>query len=110
GQRKELELDAPTGRSRWKGSLEVRFSDGSGGEMPLSLSVYVSEGLSLVPPKREEVDPKAGTVRFGLRGGQASHCDYAVAFDGKPERQGVTRFGRQAQEGEPLTVSWQPHG
>lgn len=110
GQRRELELEAPVGRSRWQGKLEVRFADGSTGEMPLSFSLYVSQGLRLVPPKRKEVDPKAGTVRVALKGGQPSRCDYEVAFDGKPPRKGVTRFGRQAREGEPLTVSWAPHG
>lgn len=109
GQRKELAIDAPVGRSRWRGSLEVRFADGTSGEMPLSFSVYLSPGLSLVPPKREDVDPKAGTVRFALKGGKPSHCDYQVAFDGLPPREGVTRFGRNAQEG-PITVSWPPHG
>lgn len=110
GQRKELELDAPVGRTRWRGNLEVRFADGSSGEMPLSFATYVSPGLSLVPPKREEVDPKAGTVRLAMKGGQPSHCDYQVTFDGKAPREGVARFGRQAREGEALTVSWPPHG
>lgn len=110
GQRKELEIDAPTGRSNWRGSLEVHFSDGTSGSMPLSFSVYVSPGLRLVPPKREDVDTRTGNVRFRIEGGQPSHCDYEVAFDGKPTRQGVARFGRDAQDGAPVTVSWAPHG
>jgi len=110
GGRKELELDAPVGRSTWRGNLEVQFGDGTSGEMALSFSVYVSQGLTLVPPKREDVDRRAGTVRFQIRGGKPSHCEYAVAFDGKPERTGVTRFGPDVRDGDVVTVSWPPYG
>lgn len=109
GQRKELAMDAPVGRSAWRGTLEVEFVDGTSGSMPLSFEVYVSPGLKLVPPKREDVDAKAGTLRLAMQGGDTSHCDYEVAFDGKPPRSGVTRFGG-APAGSPLTVSWKPHG
>jgi outer membrane protein OmpA-like peptidoglycan-associated protein len=109
GQRKELSLDAPTGRSSWRGTLEVEFVDGTSGSMPLSFQLYVSPGLQLVPPKRADVDPQGGTVRLAMQGGDASHCEYEVAFDGKASRTGTTRFDG-APAGSPLTVSWKPHG
>lgn len=110
GARKELEIDAPIGRSTWRGNLEVQFADGTSGEMALSFSVYVSAGLTLVPPKREDVDRRAGTVRFRIQGGKPSHCEYSVTFDGKPERSGVTRFGADARDGDYVTVTWPSHG
>lgn len=111
GHRQELSIDAPVGRSRWAGTLVVTFADGTEGEMPLSFSVYVSEGLRFERLEGEgEFDAKAGTLRFAIRGGQPSHCEYTVTFDGKPERKGVTRFGSEVREGDPVVVSWAPHG
>lgn len=109
GDKRELYFDAPLGRSRWTGELEVRFVDGTSGTMPLSFEVLVSAGVSIRPPERSDLDAKAGTLRLVLDGGNADKCQYEVNFDGKPPRRGWTRMAGEAP-GTPITVSWPPHG
>ncbi|HEY0839321.1 MAG TPA: hypothetical protein VGD74_03980, partial [Vulgatibacter sp.] len=53
GAKAELPIDAPLGRTSYRGELEVVFANGSKGSMPLSFEVLVSKGFTIDPPPRE---------------------------------------------------------
>lgn len=108
GAKKELPFDAPVGTTRFTGTLEVLFTDGGEGEMPLSFDVTVSQGLKIVVDEAA-LNLKEGTLGFRLEGGRASKCEHDVVFDGKSPRHGWTRFTGE-EPGTPLTISWPPHG
>lgn len=108
GSKKELFFDAPVGTTRFTGALEVLFTDGGEGEMPLSFDVTVSPGLKIVVDE-SALDLKRGSLGFRLEGGRAAKCEHDVVFDGKSPRHGWTRFSGEPA-GTPLTIAWNPHG
>ena len=107
GKRHAFPLDAAPGTTRLQGSLAVTFQDGGTGELPLDFEVKVWRPLSIEAPE-ERLRLGKGELDVKLSA-PAGKCEYRVAFDGKDERHGWTRFA-----GEPagtwLTVSWPTHG
>ena len=61
GQRVELPLDVPVGEHTCAGTLALRLSDGSEGEMPLSFTVRMLPSLTLTVD-RASVDLQAATL------------------------------------------------
>ncbi|AKU91411.1 OmpA family protein [Vulgatibacter incomptus] len=108
GSKRELLIDAPVGKTRYEGTLDVVFANGTSGSMPVAFEVLVSKGFTIDPPPKEWFDAKAGTLSFTMTG-VADHCEYDVLFDGKPARQGVERFSGEPA-GTKLTLSWPTHG
>lgn len=107
GRSAELAFDAPKGTHHYQGRLKVEFTDGSGGEMPLSFEVTVGGPPKLDVPY-ERMDLKASTLELAMDA-PASRCEYQILFDGKPDRAGVREFAGE-EPGSWLRVSWQPHG
>jgi outer membrane protein OmpA-like peptidoglycan-associated protein len=107
GGKKELHFDAPIGMSRFEGALAVLFTDGTGGEMPLSFEVLVSEGLK-VTVDEPKLDLARGRLVFVLNGA-ADKCEHEVIFDGKSAQRGWTRFAGEPA-GTPLHIDWTPYG
>ncbi len=103
GTVQRFELPTPVGTWRFKGTLTVRFQNGSGGAMPLDLEVETS-GPFVVDSSYERLRLDKGELDVTLSR-PAGRCEHEVTIEDKPVRQGQTSFA-----GEPpgtwLTISW----
>jgi outer membrane protein OmpA-like peptidoglycan-associated protein len=107
GRSVDLTFDAPRGTHHYQGTLSVEFTDGTGGEMPLSFDVTVSGPPKLQVPY-ERVDLPASALELAMDAA-AGKCEYDVLFDGKPDVKGVKEFGGEAP-GTWLRLAWKAHG
>jgi outer membrane protein OmpA-like peptidoglycan-associated protein len=106
GAKPRLEFDAPVGVSTFRGTLEVRFPNGSSGSVPLDLSVEVAPPF-VVETSKERIDVAKGEMQLALNR-PAGRCDYQVLIEGKP-----VRIGSESFSGEPagtwLKLAWRKY-
>ena len=108
GQRVELPLAVPVGQHDCTGSLSLRLSDGSEGEMPLSFQVQMLPTLEL-SIDRDSVDLEAATLTATLSRPAAELEITAYGLDGITLGAVRHTLGG-APAGEPITVEFDGGG
>ncbi|MCA3014085.1 MAG: OmpA family protein [Myxococcaceae bacterium] len=105
GVTRTVELDAPVGKTSWKGLLTVNLPNASTASMSLEFETVVALPLELKLDKDQDVDLARRTITFRLNNpaGKA-HLTVLlesgdVAFDGEVPFEGEA-------PGTPLSVSW----
>jgi hypothetical protein len=109
GVTRTIELDAPIGKTTWKGELTVNFPNASTGTMPLEFETVVAVPLELKVDKDKDVDLDERTITFRLTNPAGKAQLRVLLESGDFAFDGEIPFSGEAP-GIPLHVSWPDKG
>jgi hypothetical protein len=109
GVTRTIELDAPVGKTTWKGELTVNFPNASTGTMPLEFETVVAVPLELKVDKDKDVDLVKRTITFRLNNPAGKAQLKVLLESGETAFDGEIPFNGEAP-GTPLEVSWPDKG
>ncbi|MDX2009259.1 MAG: OmpA family protein [Myxococcaceae bacterium] len=109
GVTRTIELDAPIGKTTWKGELTVNFPNASTGTMPLEFETVVAVPLELKVDKDKDVDLAKRTITFTLNNPAGKAQLKVLLESGDVAFDGEIPFSGEAP-GTPLEVSWPDKG